>query len=71
MSIIEVRNLSKSYFIAKREEGMWGAVRSLFHREYVEKVAVEDVSFSIDAGEMVGYIGPNGAGKTTLLRTIS
>jgi ABC-2 type transport system ATP-binding protein len=71
MSIIEVRNLSKSYFIAKREEGMWGAVRSLFHREYVEKVAVEDVSFSIDAGEMVGYIGPNGAGKSTTIKVLT
>nr|WP_245203614.1 ATP-binding cassette domain-containing protein [Ammoniphilus resinae] len=50
---------------------MWGAVRSLFHREYITKTAVEDVSFSIEAGEMVGYIGPNGAGKSTTIKMLT
>ncbi len=71
MSLIEVKELSKQYFIAKRQEGMGGAIRSLFHREYLTKIAVEDVSFSIDAGEMVGYIGPNGAGKSTTIKMLT
>jgi ABC-2 type transport system ATP-binding protein len=71
VSAIEVKHLSKQYFIAKRQEGMWGAVRSLFHREYITKTAVEDVSFSIEAGEMVGYIGPNGAGKSTTIKMLT
>lgn len=71
MGIIDVNHLSKQYFIAKRQEGMWGAVRSLFHREYITKTAVEDVSFSIEAGEMVGYIGPNGAGKSTTIKMLT
>lgn len=71
MSLIEVKDLSKEYFIAKRQEGMWGAVRSLFHREYLTKIAVEGVTFSIDAGEVVGYIGPNGAGKSTTIKMLT
>jgi ABC-2 type transport system ATP-binding protein len=71
VNAIEVKHLSKEYFIAKRQEGMWGAVRSLFHREYIKKTAVEDVSFSIEAGEMVGYIGPNGAGKSTTIKMLT
>lgn len=71
MNAIEVRNVSKQYLIAKRQEGMWGAVRSLFHREYITKTAVEDVSFSIKQGEMVGYIGPNGAGKSTTIKMLT
>ncbi|GEN36155.1 MULTISPECIES: ABC transporter ATP-binding protein [Aneurinibacillus] len=71
MNAIEVKHLSKQYVIAKRQEGMWGAIRSLFHREYITKTAVEDVSFSIEAGEMVGYIGPNGAGKSTTIKMLT
>ncbi|WCN39551.1 ABC transporter ATP-binding protein [Aneurinibacillus uraniidurans] len=71
MKTIEVKNLSKQYLIAKRQEGMWGAVRSLFHREYITKTAVEDVSFSIEEGEVVGYIGPNGAGKSTTIKMLT
>ncbi|GAB7389042.1 ATP-binding cassette domain-containing protein [Bacillaceae bacterium] len=71
MSLIEVRNIYKEFKIAKRKPGMWGALASLFHREYVTKVAVENISFSIDAGEMVGYIGPNGAGKSTSIKIMT
>jgi ABC-2 type transport system ATP-binding protein len=71
MSAIEVKNLSKQYLIARRQEGMWGAIRSLFHREYITKTAVEGVSFSIEEGEIVGYIGPNGAGKSTTIKMLT
>lgn len=66
-----MRHISKTFLIAKRQEGMWGAVKSLFHREYITKHAVEDVSFSINEGEMVGYIGPNGAGKSTTIKMLT
>ncbi|MEG6522504.1 ABC transporter ATP-binding protein [Desulfotomaculum sp. 1211_IL3151] len=71
MSLIEVKHLYKQYDVAKRQEGMWGAVRSLFHREYLSKMAVQDISFTIKAGEVVGYIGPNGAGKSTTIKMLT
>ncbi|UOF92899.1 ATP-binding cassette domain-containing protein [Fodinisporobacter ferrooxydans] len=71
MNVIEVQHLSKQFSIAKRQAGMWGAFQSLFHREYIVKTAVEDVSFAIGAGEMVGYIGPNGAGKSTTIKMLT
>lgn len=71
MSLIEVNHLSKHYLVAKRQEGMWGALRSLLHREYITNLAVQDISFAIQAGEVVGYIGPNGAGKSTTIKMLT
>lgn len=71
MSIIEVSHLSKEFQIAKRQEGLKGALRSLFHREYITKLAVRDISFAVKAGEIVGYIGPNGAGKSTTIKMLT
>lgn len=71
MAFIEAENLSKTYRIAHVEKGFRGAVKSLFHREYTEKEAVRNVSFSIERGEIVGYIGPNGAGKSTTIKMLS
>ncbi|NLM20836.1 MAG: ATP-binding cassette domain-containing protein [Peptococcaceae bacterium] len=71
MSIIEVKHLYKEFKIPKRQEGMSGALRSLFHRQYLTKPAVNDISFSIDCGEIVGYIGPNGAGKSTTIKMLT
>ncbi|MFV9510606.1 ABC transporter ATP-binding protein [Tepidibacillus sp. LV47] len=71
MSLIEVKHITKQYQIPKREEGIIGALKSLFHREYITKIAVDDISFSIEAGEMVGYIGPNGAGKSTTIKMLT
>jgi ABC-2 type transport system ATP-binding protein len=68
---IVVENLVKSYRIAERAPGIWGSVRGLVHRRYRELRALDGVSFSIDAGELVGYIGPNGAGKSTTVKTLS
>src|SRR5690625_2363552 len=69
--LIEVKHLRKSFLVAKRQAGMRGALRSVFRREHIEKHAVDDVSFSIEAGEMVGYIGPNGAGKSTTIKILT
>jgi len=71
MSIIEVDHLSKIYRTQKRLPGLGGAVQGLFKREYTEVRAVDDVSFSIEEGELVGFLGPNGAGKTTTLKMLS
>ena len=71
MSFIEVKDLRKNYQIAHSEKGVFGAVKSLFHREYTVKEAVKGVSFSVEKGEMVGYIGPNGAGKSTTIKMLS
>ena len=68
---IEVNELSKSYRVYRKREGVWASVTGLFRREYKSVDAVKDVSFSIDSGEMVAFLGPNGAGKTTTLKLLS
>ena len=71
MSVIEVQGLTKSFRTYKKNPGLGGAIKGLFHREYEMTLAVKDVSFSIDEGELVGFLGPNGAGKTTTLKMLS
>src|ERR1700674_4576458 len=71
MPIIEANGLSKTYRVYQKKEGLRGAVRGLFRREYKEVRAVENVSFTIEPGEIVGFLGPNGAGKTTTLKMLS
>ena len=71
MNIIEVSHLVKEYKKIKKESGLRGAVKNLFvqHAEYVR--AVDDISFDIAKGDIVGYIGPNGAGKSTTVKMLS
>ena len=69
--MIEVERLRKWYRVHRRPPGLSAALRSLFHRTYEDVKAVEDVTFSIGAGERVGFLGPNGAGKTTTLKVLS
>jgi ABC-2 type transport system ATP-binding protein len=71
MPAIEVNNLSKTYRVYRKQEGLWASVTGLFHRQYNQIRAVDGVSFSIDEGEMVAFLGPNGAGKTTTLKLLS
>jgi ABC-2 type transport system ATP-binding protein len=71
MSFIEVSHVSKAYRIVKNRPGIFGSLVSLFHREYNIKKAVDDISFSIEKGEIAGYIGPNGAGKSTTIKMLS
>lgn len=71
MPIIEADGLTKTYRVFQKKEGVLGALRGLYHREYKEVRAVEGVSFSIEPGEMVAFLGPNGAGKTTTLKMLS
>jgi ABC-2 type transport system ATP-binding protein len=71
VAFITVDRVSKNYRIMKNRPGVWGSLVSLFYREYSVKRAVEDISFSLEKGEIVGYIGPNGAGKSTTLKMLS
>ncbi len=71
MSIIEVRNLTKSYRVYKKREGLGDSIRGLFHREYSEVDAVRGIDLDVQQGEFVAFLGPNGAGKTTTLKLLS
>ena len=71
MPIIETRDLRKVFRAIKRQPGIGGTLRTLFSREYEDKVAVTGVSMSLEAGELVGYIGPNGAGKSTTIKMLT
>lgn len=69
--MITMEHVYKSYKIAKRNAGFGEACKSLFHRKYETIHALNDVSFTINDGEMVGYIGPNGAGKSSTIKILS
>src|SRR5215471_1804041 len=71
MPVIEVKGLTKAFRTYKKQPGFSGAIKGLFHRQYEQTVAVKDVSFRIEPGELVGFLGPNGAGKTTTLKMLS
>ena len=66
--MIKVQNLTKTFRVAKRQAGFTRAVKALFSREFETVNALQNVSFTINDGEMVGYIGPNGAGKSTTIK---
>ena len=71
MPIIEAEGLTKTYRVFQKQDGLIGAFRGLFHREYREVKAVDRIAFEIEAGEMVAFLGPNGAGKTTTLKMLA
>jgi len=66
--MIELKNINKTFRVAKRQSGFANAVKALFSREYEVIHALNDITFTIRDGEMVGYIGPNGAGKSTTIK---
>lgn len=69
--MIEVQHLCKTFQVAKRSAGFGQALRALFHKEYEQIKALDDISFQIEDGEMVGYLGPNGAGKSSTIKILS
>jgi len=71
MAIIEAVTLRKVFRARERRPGIGGALVSVFAPQYVDKVAVDDVSFALEPGELVGYIGPNGAGKSTTIKMLT
>lgn len=69
--MIEVNNLTKTFKVLKRKEGLKGAFTDLFSKDYEYVTAVNDVSVSIGEGEIIGYVGPNGAGKSTTIKMMT
>lgn len=71
MPLILVENLVKTFRIAQRRAGLWGAFKGVVRRTYRTISALDGISFAIEPGELVGYIGPNGAGKSTTVKILS
>jgi ABC-2 type transport system ATP-binding protein len=69
--IIQVKNLMKHFSILKHHRGALGAIQNLFSRDFSVVKAVDNISFEIKPGELVGYIGPNGAGKSTTIKMLT
>lgn len=69
--IIEVQHLSKTFKSFKKGKGLLGTFKTLFKRETVVATAVNDISFTIKKGEIIGYIGANGAGKSTTIKMMT
>jgi ABC-2 type transport system ATP-binding protein len=71
MPAIEVKGLTKAFKTYKKQPGFRGSLRGLLRRTYEQTLAVKDVSFTVEPGELVGFLGPNGAGKTTTLKMLA
>lgn len=71
MPQIEVEELVKTFKVAERRPGIWGAVAGLVRRKHRTVRALDGISFSLEEGELLGYIGPNGAGKSTTVKILS
>ncbi len=69
--MIQVEHISKTFKVNRRNAGFSEAFKALFHRQYECVKALDDISFTIEEGEMVGYIGPNGAGKSSTIKVLS
>jgi len=69
--VVKIQGLSKTYTVNEQEAGAKATIRGIFHRQKTEVPAVDDITFSMMPGEIVGFLGPNGAGKTTTLKMLS
>ena len=71
MPAIEVTNLHKTFQTKRKAAGMAGSLRALYRPEYSSVEAVRDLTFQMEAGELLGFIGPNGAGKSTTIKILT
>ena len=69
--VVVMKNVSKQFKVLNRHEGLKGSIRDLFSRDYKIIRAVEDVSLTVNKGEIIGYLGPNGAGKSTTIKMMT
>lgn len=70
-NVVEVRDLGRSFAVPVRETGVREALRSLVQRRTRVVDAVDEVTFTVASGEIVGFLGPNGAGKTTTIKMLA
>lgn len=71
MNIIEVKNLNKQFKIKEKEKGIKGSLKSIIKPSYKTINAVNNISFSVEQGEVIAFIGPNGAGKSTTIKMLT
>ncbi len=71
MNVIEAENLAKTFRVRQKEKGMRGSLRAILRPRIKEVQAVDGISFSVEAGEMLAFIGPNGAGKSTTIKMLT
>ena len=71
MKAIEVKDLSKTFKSKTKEKGLKGSIKSMFKPKYNKKKAVNNISFSVERGEVLAFIGPNGAGKSTTIKMLT
>ena len=71
MKIIEVKNLNKKFKIKEKEKGLKGSLKSIINPKYKTINAVNNISFSVEKGEILAFIGPNGAGKSTTIKMLT
>ena len=69
--IIKISNVTKEFKVLNRREGLIGSLKDLFSRNYKTVRAVDNISMTIEQGEIVGYLGPNGAGKSTTIKMMT
>ncbi len=70
-SVIDIKNISKEYKWEKKHKGFWGIIKDMLKPQYKSKLALDDVSVTIQEGDIVGLLGPNGAGKSTLFKCMT
>lgn len=71
MEAISVNNLTKIYRVKEKNKGLTGSIKSIFHPKYKIITAVDDISFTVNKGEIIAFIGPNGAGKSTTIKMLT
>ena len=71
MRVIEAEALTKNFRVKRKEKGMRGSIRAVFHPQTEEIRAVDRVSFGVEEGEVLAFIGPNGAGKSTTIKMLT
>lgn len=71
MKAVEVKNLTKIFKVREKQKGFWNKLKAVFKPVYKDKIAVDNISFSIEEGESVAFIGPNGAGKSTTIKMLT
>jgi ABC-2 type transport system ATP-binding protein len=71
MAVIQVENLTKIFRVPQKDPGVLGALKALVRPKHIEKTAVNQINFNVEAGEIVGYIGVNGAGKSTTIKMLT